>query len=239
MTACDALIDQLEVNGFAVVSDVVKRDEVAEVTSAIEQVHDGAGGRRAGAAHGIRNALQVVPEARRIAEHSEIMQRVHELLGDGALCTRAILFDKNPAANWAVPWHQDTTIAVRARPTTDPPGFGPWSIKAGVHHVQPPAEVLASMLTLRVHLDDCGENNAPLRVIPGSHRQGILEGDAFERVRRSYEPVTCTVATGGILLMRPLLLHASSAAISPAHRRVLHLEWAAGPLPAGLDWNRA
>jgi hypothetical protein len=33
--------------------------------------------------------------------------------------------------------------------------------------VHPPAEILDKMLTLRVHLDDCGEENGPLRVIPG------------------------------------------------------------------------
>jgi ectoine hydroxylase-related dioxygenase (phytanoyl-CoA dioxygenase family) len=162
---------------------------------------------------------------------------VHEVLGNCAFVTRAILFDKTAQANWNVSWHQDTTIAVRAK--VDAPGFGPWSVKAGVQHVQPPADVLESMLTVRLHLDDCGDENGPLRVIPGSHTHGILESEELQRIRTSRESFACTAKAGDALLMRPLLLHASSPAKAPAHRRVLHLEWAAATLPFGLEWNRA
>ena len=36
--------------------------------------------------------------------------------------------------------------------------------------------------------------------------------------------------------MRPLLLHASASGTAPGHRRVVHLEYAAEPLPGGLEW---
>ena len=36
--------------------------------------------------------------------------------------------------------------------------------------------------------------------------------------------------------MRPLLLHASSIAIVPTHRRVIHLEYASQSLADGLEW---
>ena len=91
---------------------------------------------------------------------------------------------------------------------------------------------------MRLHLDDCGADNAPLRVISCSHRHGVLDGEDVERVREAGEIATCVVRAGGALLMRPLLLHASSPAIAPGHRRVIHLEWAASDLPHGLEWNR-
>jgi ectoine hydroxylase-related dioxygenase (phytanoyl-CoA dioxygenase family) len=119
---------------------------------------------------------------------------------------------------------------VRAR--RDAEGFGAWSEKAGVMHVQPPAAILERMLTVRLHLDAGDEANAPLRVIPGSHSRGRLDAAAIAHLRETSTVVACLVPRGGALLMRPLLLHASSA----SRRRVVHLEFAAGELPAGLEW---
>ena len=147
---------------------------------------------------------------------------------------RGILFDKTPGANWNVVWHQDLSIAVRER--RDVPGFGPWSQKAGVAHVQPPPTILERMLTVRLHLDDCDEANGPLLVLPGSHRSGRLTPEQVQQWRGKTAAVPCLVPSGGALLMRPLLLHASSSSQSPRHRRVVHLEYAAEALPEGLEW---
>jgi ectoine hydroxylase-related dioxygenase (phytanoyl-CoA dioxygenase family) len=134
-----------------------------------------------------------------------------------------------------VPWHQDLAIAVRQR--IDVSDFGPWSQKNGVVHVQPPRQVLESMLTVRLHLDDCGEENGPLRVVAGSHARGILLPAEIEPVVWGGPVMTCAVARSGAVLMRPLLLHASSIARRPGHRRIIHLEFAAGELPGCLRWH--
>jgi ectoine hydroxylase-related dioxygenase (phytanoyl-CoA dioxygenase family) len=94
------------------------------------------------------------------------------------------------------------------------------------------------MLTMRLHLDDCGAENGPLRALPGTHRQGWLEAEAIERFKREVAERVCVVGKGGVVLMRPLLLHASSRATKPGHRRVLHLEFATGELPGGLRFYR-
>jgi ectoine hydroxylase-related dioxygenase (phytanoyl-CoA dioxygenase family) len=156
------------------------------------------------------------------------------VIGPGAFPVRALFFDKLPRANWSVPWHQDFTIAVAER--VEVPDFAGWSVKEGVIHVQAPAGILEKMVTLRLHLDDCDEENGALRVIRGSHRHGKLADADVERWKETGEVVTCAVPKGGVLLMRPLLLHASSPAKRPCHRRVLHLEYAAEPLPPGLRW---
>lgn len=147
---------------------------------------------------------------------------------------RAILFDKSPDTNWLVTWHQDLTIAVREKREVS--GFGPWSVKEGLPHVQPPAELLERMLTLRLHLDDADEENGALRVLPGSHVLGKLDAERIQSLRAEIPEHVCTVKAGDVLMMRPLLLHASGKSSSLRHRRILHIEFADFDLPDGLQW---
>jgi len=224
----------VERDGFAVVPRVISARRIARLTAALAAVESNAGVRRRGQLYAVRHLLEGVPEVRAAADEPAVCALVEPLLGARCFVVRSLLLDKTPAANWKVAWHQDLSIAVRARKTV--PGFGAWSEKAGVPHVQPPAEILARMLTVRLYLDQCDETNGPLRVLPGSHRAGRLDAAGIERWRGLVAPVTCLVPRGGALVMRPLLLHASSAAAAPGHRRVIQLEFAAHELPAGLEW---
>jgi ectoine hydroxylase-related dioxygenase (phytanoyl-CoA dioxygenase family) len=131
-------------------------------------------------------------------------------------------------------WHQDLTIAVRERRDVD--GFGSWTVKAGVLHVQPPADIMSGILAIRLHLDESELDNGPLRVIAGSHLEGRLSAEQIGNWKKE-NAVICTVPKGGALLMRPLLLHTSSACAIPKSRRVIHLEFAATDLPHGLEWQ--
>ncbi len=182
---------------------------------------------------GIRNILELLPSVQQLAESKEIRDLVEPILGNPARVVRGIFFDKQPAANWKVPWHQDVTIAVKDR--LDLPDYQPWSLKGGIHHVQPPVAILEQMLTVRIHLDRTDESNGALKVIPGSHYHGKLSGDAID-IWKQTPQIHCTCEPGGILLMRPLLLHASSVAIEPSHRRVIHLDYAGCHLAEGLEW---
>ncbi len=156
------------------------------------------------------------------------------LLPHGMRLVRSLLFDKTPDENWPVAWHQDTTIAVAEQ--LEVAGYGPWSFKDGAVHVQPPARLLAQMISLRVHLDDTPPENGALRVIPGSHRHGRLSTEAIQELRHQPE-VVCSCAPGDVLLMQPLILHASRRAAEPARRRVLHYEYAPGDaLDPRLRW---
>jgi len=228
--------ENLERDGFAIVPEALDAQMVAALIAAVGRAGDGAGSQRRGSVYALRNLLEVVPAVAALAEAPEVRSLVALTLGPDCFPVRGILFDKTPEANWNVAWHQDLSIAVRERRDVD--GFGPWSEKAGVVHVQPPARVLERMLTVRLHLDDCDETNGPLLVLPGSHRGGRLTASEIQHQRTLMPGVTCPVPAGGALLMRPLLLHASSASQSPRHRRVIHLEYAAEPLPAGLQWHQ-
>lgn len=156
------------------------------------------------------------------------------LLGDAARPVRAILFDKSATTNWSLGWHQDRTIAVRQR--IDTPGFGPWTVKSGIQHVAPPQSLLDRMLTLRLHLDPVDAHNAPLLVAPGSHRHGrVAESEVATLVDRCGTHA-CLAAPGDIWLYATPILHASDAATTPRHRRILQLDYSADPLPGGLEW---
>lgn len=156
------------------------------------------------------------------------------ILGPGSRPVRAILFDKTATQNWSLAWHQDRTICVKQRLET--PGFGPWTVKAGMPHVAPPFALLARMATLRVHLDDVPETNAPLLIAPGSHTAGRVPEQNVESIVRRCGAATCFAQAGDIWLYATPILHASEPATAPTRRRVLQLDFAAEELPGGLEW---
>jgi hypothetical protein len=161
-------------------------------------------------------------------------QYASEILGPSVRAVRAVLFDKNPGANWALGWHQDRTIVVRQRFDVD--GFGPWSIKAGFQHVAPPFDLLAEMVTLRLHLDDVDDANAPLKVAVGSHRHGRVPESEIGAVVADSDVMTCLACRGDVWRYATPILHASDAAREPRRRRVLQVDYCARDLPGGLEW---
>jgi Phytanoyl-CoA dioxygenase (PhyH) len=182
---------------------------------------------------GIR--LRGIPALRPLLAPSGAVGRVAAaVLGHGARAGRAILFDKSAAANWALPWHQDRTIAVSER--VDVVGFGPWTVKSGLLHVAPPFELLAGMVTLRVHLDPVPETNAPLLIAPGSHRLGRIPESELKSVVERCGTAVCVADAGDIWLYSTLIVHCSEAARDPVHRRVLQVDFSADGLPGGLEW---
>jgi ectoine hydroxylase-related dioxygenase (phytanoyl-CoA dioxygenase family) len=221
-------------DGFAVVPELVDREQVASLAQAISKVSKEDGVRRRGGVYAIRNLLEVVPEAALLATCPKVIGLARKLLGSGAFPVKGTLFDKTPDANWLVPWHQDLTIAVKDQVRID--GYGPWTLKAGVVHVQPPVFVLEQMVAIRIHLDDCDERNGVLRVLPRTHRLGRLSADQIASAQAEVAPLNCAVKSGGAVLMKPLLLHASSPALEPTHRRVIHIDFASVALPDGLSW---
>jgi ectoine hydroxylase-related dioxygenase (phytanoyl-CoA dioxygenase family) len=191
---------------------------------------------RGGETFGARNLLRLDP-IQRFAASPRLAEILAPLLGEGFQAVRSLFFDKTESANWPVLWHQDLSLAIRRK--AELAGWTNWSTKRGVPHVQPPSEILARMVTLRLHLDDCPAENGALRVIPGSHKTGHLDRDLI-RDRTAAGARTIEARAGDGLLMRPLILHASSPAAAPSHRRVLHLEFAPpGLLPAPLEWAEA
>jgi ectoine hydroxylase-related dioxygenase (phytanoyl-CoA dioxygenase family) len=223
-----------DVYGYAVVPKLLDSQRIKTLIQLIEPECRSRYEQSGRDVHAIRHLFDVLPAMKSIITWPEIRSLVEPALGSDAFAVRAIYFDKLPGANWKVPWHQDQTIAVKSR--IDVPLFGPWSVKEGVPHVEPPISVLERMLTVRIHLDDCTEDNGPLRVIPGSHKLGRQTPDDARGQLDKHGEVACAVKSGGAVLMRPMLLHASSPSVSSMHRRVIHIEFAADQLPSGLEW---
>lgn len=167
---------QLDQQGFVIFRGLLSD---AEVRHALAVIESRTGAESPLGTGGTRDVLDRFPELRRLAEHDAIRRIVGEVLGTESFVVRATLFDKTTGSNWKVPWHQDLTIAVNRR--RDLPGYGPWSTKVGVTHVQPPTEVLERMISLRLHLDPCSESNGALKVIPGTHKLGRVNQNEISR----------------------------------------------------------
>jgi ectoine hydroxylase-related dioxygenase (phytanoyl-CoA dioxygenase family) len=226
-------LNQFNQEGFMIIPPFFSNTTINDILNAIEKVRlDSAIKIRKGSVYAIRQLLNEVPMLQNITQH--LYPLVEAILGKQAKIVRAIFFDKTPEANWKVTWHQDLTIAVQKRGEVE--GFGPWSEKAGVLHVQPPVSILENMLTLRIHLDESSAENGALSIIPGSHRLGRMSPHQIQTRRKTQHTVLCPVPKGGVMFMRPLLLHASSAGVNPSHRRVLHFEYSAESLPGKLEW---
>ena len=186
-------------------------------------------GTKAGARHVLR-----VPVVRDLAGDARMQQMARRFLGPTAMPFRATLFNKSQRANWLVVWHQDTALPLQQR--NDWVEWGPWSTKAGVLYAHAPASALGQVVALRVSLDDSLPTNGPLRVLPDTHRAGVLTGEQIEQLARDVAPVDCLGASGSVVAMRPLTVHASSKATSDQPRRVLHIEYAAAAeLGAGIQ----
>jgi ectoine hydroxylase-related dioxygenase (phytanoyl-CoA dioxygenase family) len=173
---------------------------------------------RAGARH-----LMSVSPIFHIATCRPLIKIARDWLGDSAVPFRATLFEKSGQTNWLIPWHQDISLPLSAK--SDALGWGPWSEKGGIVYAQAPAWALSRVIALRVHLDASMEDNGPLRVIPGSHKQGVLTDHDVAAYVACHESTSCLIPRGGVLAMRPLLIHASSKARSVEPRRVLHIEY--------------
>jgi hypothetical protein len=174
---------------------------------------------RAGARH-----LMAFDAVRRVASDEALLAIARRHVGPSAVPFRATLFDKSPESNWLIVWHQDTALPLVER--RDETGWGPWSVKAGVTYAHAPACALERVVALRLSLDDSSNDNGPLRVLPGTHQRGVLTDAEVAMLTDDVEAVDCCVRAGGIIVMRPLIVHASSKATSERPRRVLHVEYA-------------
>jgi hypothetical protein len=181
------------------------------------------------------------PWCRALAARLQRHAALAGLLPAGGRAVQCTSFRKSTTRNWAVPLHQDLSIPVAAR--VHDPWLRGWSEKEGGLYVQPPADLLQQLVALRLHVDDCRAEDGPLRVVPGSHRLGVLDDAALlqaaAHARHVGAEAVCAAPRGSALVMRPLLLHGSSRATGTSARRVLHFVYGPRELPCGLSWPAA
>lgn len=224
-------MDNFDSNGFVLIKSIVSDEAIDTLEKSIAEYNESPN------APGVRHLLRRSLAVSQLAKSQEILKIAATYLGSAAKPVKAIFFDKTPTSNWYVTWHQDLTIAVKEK--IDVPGYGPWSVKDAICHVQPPTSVLQQMLAIRIHLDDCSEENGALSFIAGSHNGGKLTPEEICEWREKNPSVCCPADRGDVIVMRPLILHSSRKATKPAHRRVLHIEYASVDLAGGLKWSEA
>lgn len=227
---------ELQLKGYTVIQEMFSPAEIEAISTVIDEAGNLSAAtdpafRRISDLFAIRRFLQVVPAVQPLLFTPALNALITETFGPGDFPVRSIYFDKPSGSNWFVAWHQDLTISVdRKLPL---PGFGPWTVKGDQFGVQPPFDILESMYTIRIHLDDTDETNGALRVLPGSHLHGV---ERYSSSTANPSEVTCRVPSGGIMIMRPLLQHASSRSSAGKRRRVIHIEFSNSELPPGLHW---
>jgi hypothetical protein len=217
---------RFEEDGFAVLPVLLREAQIERVAASLAR-------RTQGAARELLGEPWCVDLARRL----QADPRLAGAIPAAYLAVQCTAFEKSVDHNWLVPVHQDVAIPVAGR--VDDAALSGWSNKAGTWFVQPPPDVLAQLVALRLHIDDCGPDDGPLNVVAGSHRQGRLDDAAAIALRDAIGTVACPVPRGGAMLMRPLLLHASSKATGSSRRRVLHFLFGPPHLPLGLAWAHA
>ena len=219
----------LDRNGYDIAENIFDECEVETILDELK---------RAGIEQkfGVRAFLSDHPNLQELVFTPNLKQLIADIAPTCNTCIKSIYFDKPPSANWIVNWHQDLTINLNTK--VDIPGYKNWRVSNERTIVQPNPEFLESIFTIRIHLDDCKAANGALRVIRGSHIGGIIPIKEWMHTKEGQEDI-CEVRKGGVVLMKPLILHASRRTENDLPRRVLHLEFTDQDLPTGLEWKEA
>ncbi len=220
--------------GFSIVNGIYSEQEVAQMLALIAaKDSDRETFRKSEDLFAIRQFLNEVPEIRKVVFNHKLRDLIAEFFGESFFVVKSIYFDKPEKSNWYVSYHQDLTISVDKKAGLE--GYGPWTVKQGQFAVQPPLDILKRNFTIRIHLDNTDENNGALKVIPQSHLKNIYRPETINwKVERE---AICTVRKGGVMLMKPLILHSSSRTTNGQKRRVIHIEFSDVELPTGLQWS--
>ncbi|WP_421938349.1 phytanoyl-CoA dioxygenase family protein [Pedobacter sp.] len=226
-------IEAVDTYGFSIVDGIFSSFEVNKIIDIINQANPNKQTfRKSADLFAIRRFLKELPSATEYIFNPKLRSLISTVFGEDYFLVKSIYFDKPESSNWFVSYHQDLTISVDQ--IVDLPGFGPYTTKPNQFAVQPPLPILKDNFTLRIHLDDTDEGNGALKVIPGSHHKGIYK--ATDINWNTEQELSCNVASGGVMIMKPLLLHSSGRTTNNKKRRVIHLEFSKQVLPEGLNW---
>ncbi|MEY5049257.1 MAG: hypothetical protein RLZZ175_2616 [Bacteroidota bacterium] len=226
--------DILTKNGFLCLNNIYSNKEIQELINIIENVNsDNETFRKSKEVFAIRQFLKEIPSIIPHIFNNKLNEVIQQYFGKDYFVVKSIYFDKPETSNWFVSYHQDLTISVDNK--VDLENFGPWSIKQNQFAVQPPLQILENIYTIRIHLDDTNEENGALKVIPGSHNKQIYRPETIDWNKEI--EVSCSVNKGGIMIMRPLLLHSSSKTTNNQRRRVIHIEFSNLELPKEINWS--
>ncbi|KQS91829.1 phytanoyl-CoA dioxygenase family protein [Chryseobacterium sp. Leaf394] len=220
--------------GFTVIEKVFSDSEIEKISQVIQDIDTSKETfRKSEDLFAIRQFLKEIPEVKDLIFNENLKTIIKEIFSENYFAVKSIYFDKPEKSNWYVAYHQDLTISVDKKVELE--NFGPWTTKQNQFAVQPPLDILENIFTIRIHLDDTDENNGALKVVPKSHAKGI---NRPETVDWNVETENiCSVEKGGVMIMKPLLLHGSNRTTNGKKRRVIHIEFSDRELPEELNWS--
>ena len=220
-------------SGYTVINHLYSDDEIEQISKVIQNADtSNETFRKSENLFAIRQFLKEIPEAANLIFNENIKTVIKEIFGDRYFVVKSIYFDKPEKSNWYVAYHQDLTVSVDQK--VELPDFGPWTTKQNQFAVQPPLHILENIFTIRIHLDNTDEHNGALKVVPKSHAKGIYRPETIDWNTEKEE--ICTIEKGGIMIMKPLLLHGSNRTTNGKKRRVIHIEFSDMELPEALNW---
>lgn len=226
--------NEISDNGFTIINDVFSEEEINQIINVINAIDTSKETfRKSEDLFAIRQFLKEVPESHQFLFNDNIKKIINEIFGDNYFVVKSIYFDKPEKSNWYVSYHQDLTISVDKK--LDINGFGPWTTKQNQFAVHPPIDYLKNIFTIRIHLDDTNENNGALKVVPNSHSKEIYRPETINWNVETEE--ICSVKKGGIMIMKPLILHGSNRTTNHQKRRVIHIEFSNMELPEDITWS--
>lgn len=139
---------------------------------------------------------------RLLSLHPRLVRVAMNILGGEVYIHQSKVNFKSAFQGSAFPWHQDYAF---------------WHKRDGM----PSATVINAI----VFLDEVSEINAPIFLLPGSHKEGLIETDNYtldretlRELTQKYEITSIKGSPGTVLFFHGNLVHASSVNISPFDR---------------------
>ena len=221
--------------GFTIINGIYAHRETDAIINTINSADSSKKDtfRRTADLFAIRQFLKELPDTYHLIFNDALKTVIEQLFGNDYFVVKSIYFDKPEASNWYVSYHQDLTISVDKKSELD--GFNFWTVKQNQFAVQPPLNILENNFTIRIHLDDTDENNGALKIIQKSHLKGIYRPETIDLNNETQ--TVCSVEKGGIMIMKPLLMHSSGRTNNNKKRRVVHIEFSNTELPGDLKWS--
>lgn len=230
-------INEINSEGFAIIDNVYSESEIEKIISEIEKVTEketeNSTFRKSEDLFAIRQFHKEIPETLKYIFNQNLREIIRSNFGENYFITKSIYFDKPEKSNWFVAYHQDLTISVDKKVETE--NFENWTTKQNQFAVQPPKEILEQNFTIRIHIDKTTKENGALKVLNKSHKNGIVRTENIEFINET--ETICEVEKGGIMIMKPLLFHASNKTTNNERRRVIHIEFSNQKLPNELEWS--
>ena len=229
--------NEINSKGFAIINDIYSENEIEKIIAEIEKVTENktenSTFRKSEDLFAIRQFHKEIPKTLNLIFNENLNQIIKQNFGENYFITKSIYFDKPEKSNWFVSYHQDLTISVDKKVEIE--NFKNWTTKQNQFAVQPLKEILEQNFTIRIHIDKTTKQNGALKVLNKSHRKGIVRTENIE-IENEIETI-CEVEKGGIMIMKPLLFHASNKTTNNKRRRVIHIEFSNQNLPNELEWS--